>query len=160
PGYLQKEWVENGRRYFHYKMDAPIMPIESMNSARYAVRRDRWRDGNLEIYYQPGDEFDLDRMMESMKDSLDYFSQNFIPLQFHEDRISEFPRSGTFAESFPNTISYSEAIGFIVYVDPAKPDAIDIPFYVTAHEVGHQWWGHQVVSANVEGTTSIVETLA
>ena len=25
PGYLQKEWVQDGRRYFHYKGDAPIM---------------------------------------------------------------------------------------------------------------------------------------
>ena len=40
PGYLQKEWVQNGRRYFHYKMDAPIMNIYSIQSARYAVRRD------------------------------------------------------------------------------------------------------------------------
>jgi ABC-2 type transport system permease protein len=40
PGHLQKEWVENGRRYFRYKMDAPILAIASVNSARYAVRRD------------------------------------------------------------------------------------------------------------------------
>lgn len=160
PGYLQKEWVENGRRYFHYKMDAPILPIESMSSARYAVRRDHWRDVNLEIYYQPGDEYNLDRMMDSMKASLEYFSANFSPFQFHQERIIEFPRYGSFAESFPNTIPYSESIGFIVYVDPKKPDAIDIPFYVTSHEVAHQWWAHQVISANVEGATSIVETLA
>jgi len=160
PGYLQKEWVENGRRYFHYKMDAPILAIASVNSARYAVRRDRWRDVNLEIYYQPGHEFDLDRMMDGMKSTLDYASANFSPFQFHQERIIEFPRYGTFAESFPNTIPYSEAIGFITYVDPKDPEAIDIPFYVTAHEVGHQWWAHQVVGAKVEGATSIYETLA
>lgn len=160
PGYLQKEWVENGRRYFHYKMDAPILAIVSVNSARYAVRRDKWKDVNLEIYYQPGHEFDLDRMMDAMKSTLQYASTNFSPFQFHQERIIEFPRYGTFAESFPNTIPYSEAIGFITYVDPDDPEAVDIPFYVTAHEVGHQWWAHQVMSAQVEGATSIVETLA
>ncbi|HTZ97583.1 MAG TPA: M1 family aminopeptidase [Terriglobales bacterium] len=159
PGYLQKEWVENGRRYFHYKMDAPMLAIASVNSARYAVRRDKWQDVNLEIYYQPGHEFDLDRMMDAMKATLQYASTNFSPFQFHQERIIEFPRYGTFAESFPNTIPYSEAIGFITYVSK-DPDAIDIPFYVTAHEVGHQWWAHQVISAQVEGGTSIVETLA
>ena len=41
PGYLQKMWVENGRRYFHYKMDAPILNIYSIQSARYAVLRDQ-----------------------------------------------------------------------------------------------------------------------
>jgi ABC-2 type transport system permease protein len=160
PGYLQKEWVENGRRYFHYKMDAPILGIASINSARYAVRRGKWNDVNLEIYYQPGDDFDLDRMMDGMKSTLQYASTNFSPFQFHQERIIEFPRYGTFAESFPNTIPYSESIGFITYVDPKDPEAIDIPFYVTAHEVGHQWWAHQVMSAQVEGGTSIVETLA
>ena len=51
PGYLQKEWVQDGRRYFHYKADAPMMGgIFSANSARYAIRRDQWNDvkpGNL-----------------------------------------------------------------------------------------------------------------
>jgi ABC-2 type transport system permease protein len=160
PGYLQKEWLQNGRRYFHYKMDAPILDLYSLNSGRYAVRRDKWNDVNLEIYYQPGHEFDLDRMMDGMKSSLEYCSTNFSPFQFHQERIIEFPRYQTFAASYANTIPFSEAIGFITYVDPRKADAIDLPFYVTAHEVAHQWWAHQVISANVEGATSIVETLA
>jgi ABC-2 type transport system permease protein len=160
PGYLQKEWTENGRRYFHYKMDAPILAIASLNAGRYAVMRDRWHDVKLEIYYQPGHEFDLERMMRGMKATLDYCTRAFSPFQYRQLRIIEFPRYGTFAESFPNTIPFSESIGFITYVDPQKADAIDLPFYVTAHEVGHQWWGHQVVSANSEGATAIVETLA
>jgi ABC-2 type transport system permease protein len=160
PGYLQKEWVENGRRYFHYKMDAPILNLYSLNSARYTVRRDRWHDVNLELYYHAGHEFNLDRMMDSLKATLDYCTQNFSPFQFHQLRIIEFPRYGTFAESFANTIPFSEAIGFVTYVDPGTVDQTDIPFYVTAHETAHQWWAHQVMSANVEGGTSIVESLA
>lgn len=160
PGYLQREWQENGRRYFSYKVDAPILDLLSVNSARYAVRRDRWRDVNLEIYYHPGHEFDLDEMMRSMKASLDYCSANFSPYQFRQLRILEFPRYHTFAAAFANTVPFSEAIGFISYFNPAKPDTIDLPFYVTAHETAHQWWAHQVISAAVEGGTSIVETLA
>jgi ABC-2 type transport system permease protein len=161
PGYLQKEWMQDGRRYFHYKADAPILSgIFSLNSARYLIKRDRWHDVNLEIYYQPGHEFDLDRMMLGMKSTLDYCTAAFSPFQFRQLRIIEFPRYGNFAESFPNTIPFSEGIGFITYVDPNKTDAINLPFFVTAHEVGHQWWGHQVVSANTEGATAIVETLA
>jgi hypothetical protein len=161
PGYLQKEWLQDGRRYFHYKADAPILSgIFSANSARYAVRRGRWHDVNLEIYYQPGHEFDLDRMMLGMQATLDYCTTSFSPFQFRQLRIVEFPRYGDFAESFPNTIPFSEGIGFITYVNPRKKDAMNLPFFVTAHETGHQWWGHQVVSANTEGATAIVETLA
>ncbi len=159
PGYLQKEWVENGRRYFQYKMDAPILDIYSIQSARYAVRRDRWDGVNLEIYYQPGHEFNLDTMIQSMKETLAYCTENFSPFQFHQLRIIEFPGYGTFAESFANTIPFSESIGFTTKVSK-KPDAVDLPFYVTAHETGHQWWAHQVISAYVQGATSIDETMA
>jgi ABC-2 type transport system permease protein len=32
--------------------------------------------------------------------------------------------------------------------------------YVTAHEVGHQWWGHQVISSDQQGGSFLVESLA
>jgi len=65
----------------------------------------------------------------------------------------EFPRYATFAQSFPASIPYSEAIGFIARVDPKSEDDVDYPFYVTAHEVAHQWWAHQVIGGNVQGAT-------
>src|SRR5262249_15424821 len=63
-------------------------------------------------------------------------------------------------QSFPNTIPYSEGIGFIARVNPQDEKDIDYPYYVTAHEVAHQWWGHQVVGARVQGATFLSETLA
>ncbi|HEV3039535.1 MAG TPA: ABC transporter permease [Candidatus Angelobacter sp.] len=160
PGYLQKEWVENGRRYFQYKTDAPILGFFSVNSGRYQVQRDRWKDVSLEIYYHPGHEYNLDRMKRGMKDTLEYCSTNFNPFQFHQLRIIEFPRYRTFAQSLANTVPFAESIGFIARIDDKDKEAVDLPYYVTAHEVGHQWWAHQEISANVEGATSMVETLA
>lgn len=160
PGYLVNEWVEGGRRYFHYKMDAPILWGISVNSARYQELKDRWHDVNLEIYYDQRHTYDLERMRQSMKDTLEYCSVNFSPFQFHQLRIIEFPRYQNFAESLANTIPFSEAIGFITRVKPSDRSAIDLPYFVTAHEVAHQWWGHQVVTANTEGATVPVESLA
>ena len=165
PGYVQKEWVEGGRRFFHYKMDVPILDLYAFLSARYAVKKDAWRtsDGKLvpiEIYYHPGHEYDLDAMIAGVKDSLDYFTRAFSPYQHRQVRILEFPRYASFAQSFPNTIPYSESIGFIAKVDPNDPKDIDYPYYVTAHEIAHQWWAHQVIGANVQGATMMSETLA
>ncbi len=164
PGYLQKEWVEGGRRHFHYKMDVPILDFYAFLSARYAEKRDAWHGPNgdvpIEIYYQPGHEYDLDRMMAGARDALDYYTAHFSPYQHHQLRILEFPRYAAFAQSFPNTIPFSEGIGFIAKVDPKDPKDIDYPYYVTAHEVAHQWWAHQVVGANVQGATMLSETLA
>ncbi len=164
PGYLQREWTENGRRYFHYQMDAPILNFFAFQSARYAVKKDAWAGPNgnvaIEIYYQPGHEFDLESMNLSVKDALAYCSAAFGPFQYRQFRIVEFPRYETFAQSFPNTIPYSEAIGFIARVRPDDPKDIDYPYYVTAHEAAHQWWGHQVMGGNVQGSSMLVESLA
>ncbi len=164
PGYLQREWSEGGRRYFHYKMDAPILNFFAFQSARYAVRKDVWRGPNgdvaIEIYHQPGHEFNLDSMVASVKDSLAYFSVHFGPYQYRQFRIVEFPRYASFAQSFPNTIPFSEAIGFIARVRPDDPKDIDYPYYVTAHEAAHQWWGHQVSSGDVQGGSMLVESMA
>ena len=57
-------------------------------------------------------------------------------------------------------IPYSEAVGFIARVDPKRKDDIDYPFYVTAHEVAHQWWAHQLVPGRALGETLLSESLA
>ncbi|MFP5245833.1 MAG: M1 family metallopeptidase, partial [Thermoanaerobaculia bacterium] len=158
PGYLQKEWTANGRRHFHYKTTAPILGFWSYLSARYSVKRDSWNGIPIEIYYDAKHPYNVDRMIYGVKKSLDYFTKNFSPYQHKQVRILEFPGYRTFAQSFPNTIPFSESIGFIA--DLRDDDAIDYVFYVTAHEVAHQWWGHQVCGGNVQGGTMIVETMA
>lgn len=160
PGYLQKEWTENGRRYFHYKMDARTLHFFSFQSADYKVKRDKWNDVSIEIYYQEGHEYNLDRMIKSVKQSLDYYTKNFSPYQHKQVRILEFPRYQMFAQSFANTIPFSEAIGFIAKVDDNDPEDVDYPYYVTAHEVAHQWWAHQVIGGNTQGTTMLTETMS
>lgn len=159
PGYLQREWMEDGRRHFEYRMDAPILNFYSFVSARWEVKRDAWNDVALEVYYHPGHEYNVDRMIDAMKKSLDYYTREFGPYQHRQARILEFPRIyGTFAQSFPNTIPYSEAIGFITRLD--RSEDIDYTYYVTAHEIAHQWWAHQVIGGDVQGSTLLSESLS
>ncbi|NQY30535.1 MAG: hypothetical protein HRT69_13825 [Flavobacteriaceae bacterium] len=161
PGYLQKEWVKDGRKYFHYKMDSKILNFYAFNSGKYEVKRDTWNDVKLEIYYQKGHEYNLERMMNGMKASLAYNSENFSPYQHKQARIIEFPRTGGgYAQSFPNTIPFSESAGFIADVDDSEEGGVDYAFAVTAHEVAHQWWAHQVIGADVLGATMLSESLS
>ena len=74
-------------------------------------------------------------------------------------RIMEFPKYADFAQSFANTVPFSEGIGFIQKISDPEED-LDMPYYVTAHELGHQWWGHQVAEANVKGNAMLSETQA
>ena len=164
PGYLQKDWTEGDRRYFHYKMDAPILHFYSYLSADYEIHRDHYQDAYsdvaIEIYYQEGHEYNLERMVDSIKKSLAYFNEAFGPYQHRQMRIIEFPRYRTFAQAFPNTVPFSEAIGFIAKIDEEDEEDIDFPFYVTAHEVAHQWWAHQVIGGYVKGATLLSETMS
>jgi ABC-2 type transport system permease protein len=160
PGTLEQEWTDKGRRYFHYRMDKPILNFFSFQSARYAVRHDRWQDVAIDVYYHPGHDFNVDRIVKGAKAALEYGSKRFSPYQQREVRVVEFPRYATYAQAFPGTIAFSESIGFIAKVDASSRKDLDYPFYVTAHEVAHQWWGHQLVPANTRGGSVLTESLA
>lgn len=159
PGSLVEEWEEEGRKYFRYRVDHPSIPFCSFISADFEVERDRWNDVDLEVYYQKEHDWNVENMVRSMRKSLSYYSENFGPYRHKQARIIEFPRYASFAQAFPGTMPYSESIGFIAEIDTASTD-IDMVFYVVAHEMGHQWWAHQVIGANMQGATLLSETLS
>jgi ABC-2 type transport system permease protein len=159
PGYLKREWQEGGRNYFEYDMESThILDFVAYISARYQIKRDEYDGIKLEVYYTPGHDFNIDDMIASSKAGLEYFQAKYSPYQFRQFRIMEFPRYRGFAQSFSNTIPYSESIGFIQRM--VKKDDIDFTYFVTAHELGHQWWAHQLIGANVQGSNMMSETLA
>ena len=160
PGYLQRYWITEDRHFYHYKMDQPIKDYYGFNSGRFAVLKDEWEDVALEIYYHPNHDYNIDRMMAGLKAALAYNSKHFTPYQHQQARIIEFPLTlGTHGTTFANSIPISE-VHFIADVNDGNPTAIDLPFYVTAHEVAHQWWGNQLNPANVRGAKMLTESLA
>ena len=163
PGYLQREWTENGRRYFHYVQDSKIDYFFNIVSGKYTILKDKWtspegKTVNIEIFHHYEHTYNLDRLVASLKDGLTYFDKNFGAYQFRQIRILEFPRYAAFAQSFPNTVPYSEDFGW--YADFSDPNHYDYAYYVTAHELAHQWWGHQVTPNMTRGSNLISESLA
>lgn len=160
PGYLQREWRDKGRRYFHYRMDAPVPDFFSVLSANWIVTRDKWNDVTIEIYHHANHAFNVKRMIEASKASLALFSAEFGPYQHRQLRIMEFPRYQSFAQSFPNTVPYSEGIGFVARVDTTDVEDTDLPYFVTAHEIAHQWFPYQRMSGDVEGKDMLSESFS
>ena len=158
PGYLQHEATVNGRRCFNYAMDRPMLNFYAYLSARWQVKKGMYKNIPIEVYFDPAHPYNVDRMIEAVQKSLAYYEANFTPYQHRQVRIIEFPGYQSFAQSFANTIPYSESIGFIA--DLRDPDKVDYVFYVTAHEIAHQWWAHQVIGANVQGATVLSESLS
>jgi ABC-2 type transport system permease protein len=160
PGRLAGTWEEGGRRYFHYVADAPITNGYAIFSARYAVHRAMAGDVAIEVFHHPSHTQNLDRMVSSAIAALDYHRRNFGPYPYGQLRLVEYPSAphGLRLTAFPGLIRYSEGLAL------ARPDddprGIDLPYAVVAHEVAHQWWGHQLVPAFMEGAPLLSESLA
>ncbi len=157
PGSLVKSWETNGRKYFNYKLDQKSLNFYSFISARYEVARKKWNGINLEVYYDKEHATNVPNMMNSMQKALEYYTKNFGPYYHKQCRILEFPRYSSFAQAFPGTMPYSEGIGFITDLRDVTKDDIDMVFYVVAHEMGHQYWAHQVCGANMQGSEMMSE---
>ena len=178
PGALQRTWVTGGRRYFHYKTNAPINNDYAFFSAKYALHEAEWVPSSrtsqdsraasiedeiemepvlIQIYHHPTHRENVARMMKSAKASLDYYSREFGQYPYSNFRVLERPGAGRGMHADPMTIDYQEGYALM---NP-KPGGLDLPYHIMAHEVAHQWWGlAKLVPAAVEGSGFLVESLA
>jgi len=169
PGDLINKWEENNRSYFHYKMPIPMINYFSVLSAEYEIKEEIWtnpatgKEIKLAVYHDADHDFNLESFLNSAKVSLEYYSENLAPYKFDHLKIVEFPRYAQFAQSFPGMIPFSESIGFVADLrelkDGSDSTSVDYPFFFTAHEIAHQWWAHQVVAADVEGSQMLMESI-
>lgn len=155
PGALQRTWTADGRNYFEYAVDRPIWPLLSINSARYAVARREWNGVDLAVYYHPAHTFNVEAMLDTAGQAMDYFNRRWGPYQFPWFHIVEYARYSRAAIPLAGMVPYSEAAGFIV--DLSSFDHID---YTTIHELAHMWWGHRVIGANMQGRQLLNEGMA
>ena len=158
PGSLVEEWEKDGRKYFRYKVDHPSLNFYSFISARFEVARRKWNGVDIEIYYDAKHPYNIDKMLDAVERSLIYYTENFGPYYHKQARIIEFPRYATFAQAFPGTMPYSEAFGFIINLEDEGDN--NVVGAVIAHEMAHQWWAHQEISANMQGGTMLTESFA
>jgi ABC-2 type transport system permease protein len=158
PGKKISDVTRDGRRTARFVSDAPILTFFSIQSARYAEAHRLYKGVDLGIYYHPTHSWNVPKMLNALERGLDYYQANFGPYQFDQARIIEFPAYDSFAQAFANTMPYSESIGFTA--DTTDPDKIDYVTYITAHELGHQYWAHQIIGADMQGGTMLSETLA
>lgn len=174
-GNLINQWQKEGRNFYHYKNKAKVQNFIPFVSGDYAVKKVTWQDKEkqfkpveISVNYYKSHAYNIDKILQSAKDSLDYYSHHFSAFAQEQLRIIEFPRTyGSFAQSFPSTVPFSETIGFLTDLReldkdniPFEEQKIDVAYFVTAHEIAHQWWAHQVSSAHVEGMSFLIESMS
>jgi ABC-2 type transport system permease protein len=159
PGALKRSWTKGSRRYFHFKTDAFVRGGYSILSAKYAVQESRWNNVAIRIYHHPGHAGNIGRMLRSLKASLEYYTEQFGPYPYGHITVVERAGGGDGAGSEAAMITYGEQYSMMNPDDGA--DGFDLPYYILAHEVAHQWWGGAgLTPANVEGAGFLVEGLA
>ena len=162
PGALRRTWTEGGRRYFHYATDARIGSY-AFFSAPYAVHEEVWAPPagggepvTIQVYHHPAHAANLDRMLRSVRGSLDYYTRAFGPYPHGPIiRLVENPGRGMGAHAEASTIDYTE--GLSRYNPADHPRGLDMPFAIFAHEMAHQW---QVPHAFAEGAPLLSESFA
>ncbi len=158
PGSLTKQWKEDNRNYYHYKVDHPSLDFYAFISANYKIKIRKWNGIDIEVYYDEKHGVNIEMMLDAVERSLAYYTEHFGPYFHKQCRIIEFPRYSTFAQAFPGTMPYSESFGFITNLeDENGNNVIDA---VIAHEMAHQWWAHQLIGAKVQGGTMLSESFS
>jgi ABC-type transport system involved in multi-copper enzyme maturation permease subunit len=115
--------------------------------------------GTDSVHFHPTHRFNLDTVRLALEDGRREFGRSFGPYPHGLLRIAEFPRTASFAQSFPALMPFAESIGFLTH-HAADPRKIDATYFVTAHEVAHQWWGYILHPGRAPGGQVLCESLA
>ena len=152
PGTLEREWIAQERRYFHYRSEGGMPNDYAIASARYAVRHERWQDVAIDAYFAPAHDANVERVLRGAGAALDYGARQFGPYGQHDLRLVETPRGSGEAHAFPGMLALPEDGAFVARIDGKAAAGIDYPFYMGARLTAHQWWARQPGGAQLADT--------
>ncbi|NRB47907.1 MAG: hypothetical protein HRU41_09575 [Saprospiraceae bacterium] len=159
PGNLIDSWEEDSRAYFHYKSQAPINHFYSYISANYQLLQRQVDSVMLSVFYDEGQAYNVDLIVEVMEQTLAYCQDAFGAYKMDELRLLEIPGHwpmGGYAA--PGIIGLVEDRAFLT--DLRDTTAFDVVTKRVAHEVAHQWFGHQLTPYTGAGGSFLVESTA
>jgi len=156
-GRLASTWTAGGRVFYRYVSDAPMLNMMPFLFGAYASTATHAADTLVTVYHTPAHSWNTDGVLHAAKDSLSTYAALWGAYPHRQLTLVEV--SGhTSAQSFPGIIVLPEVEMF----SAKKPDAngTDTPYFAVAHEVAHQWWGHQVIAADAPGFDVLTESMA
>lgn len=160
-GELTKKWKQQNRNHFQYKTSDPIPFRFGISSARYAVKKQKYKGKSFEIYYHPTHAENVDHLMNNARLTMDYCERNFGNYPFKTIRFAEVSgfTSGFAATAYPATIYMTENMVFHSNIKADKQQ--DVINELAGHELAHLWWGNnQIYPDDRDGSAMLTETLA
>jgi len=157
---LVRQWTEGGRNFFHYSSRQLMENEIVLLSGEYELKRADHKGKSLEVFYDRRHPWNVDLILQGIRSSLDYCSENFMPYPFQAMRVvevSDYMESGG-ARAQPSLIIWKESAGFITDIRASR--GVDVLFVGTAHELAHNWWPVVLVPAWTEGMGMMSEAIA
>ncbi len=160
PGELISSKRVGARTIYEYASAQPTKLNYSFHSAAYETTEEEYGGVTIQLYHLNGHGQNTKWMLEGLKASLDHHTKWFGEYPHRQLRIIEFPHTeGSYTATLTcNNIPASE----ILYNmnTEAMEEKINLPFYVMAHELAHEWFGNQVMPADAEGAKMLTESIA
>jgi ABC-2 type transport system permease protein len=159
-GELIKQFKENNRNIFQYKIDA--IPFRfAISSAKYAIKKENYKGKKFEIYYHPKHYDNVNHLLKNAKLTMDYCELNFGKYPFKTIRFAEVSSftKGFAATAYPATIYMTEDMIFHCNIKADKQQ--DVINELAGHELSHLWWGNSQIDPDERvGSAMLTETLA
>ncbi len=142
----------------HFRTRQPIKFNFSFHAADYDVTTNRSDSTEIQAYFHPEHPENVPDMVQGIGQALQFNSILFGPYPHNTIRLIEFPHTeGPYTATLTaNNIPTSE---LLFTVNNEDMDEINLPFYVTAHELTHEWFGNQVMPAESIGSRMLTESI-
>ena len=158
PGTRTNTHQQEDRHCTTFTTPHPIKFSFGFLAGNYVRSTEYWGSLPLHIWHHPAHSATAPILTAGLRAALQYHSRYFPPYPFADASVVEFPGTlGSHATAYANLLPVSER-NFLIRPDTTQA-SIALPFYLTAHELTHQWWGNQVIPAAEPGALMLTESI-
>jgi ABC-2 type transport system permease protein len=158
-GTLVKQWLQDGRSFFHYKTSQPLRAISAFVVVPWQAKQVQHGKVLLEMYV-PEQNQSTELTMLAMQQTLSWFEQQISPYSGEVLRLVSMPEldSGGTGYALPQLVLINHRVG--VRARQAADAGFSQVYRRAVHEVAHQWFGHDMGNGVPGDGTFLVESLA
>ncbi len=159
PGELLSKKENGNRATFVYETPKPVKFNFSFHSGDFQFKSTKYEEVEIQAYFAADHGENVEMMIDGLKAAAEFNTQLFGTYPYETVRIVEFPHT---EESFSatltsNNIPTSELMFCIN--QKAMGGDVQLPFYVLAHELTHEWFGNQLIPADNAGAKMLTESI-
>lgn len=163
-----KQWLDSARRYVEFIAATPVRNIPVWLATRQTSTAHKVEAGGQQVdIHLTGLTDNLQSSqpaasqvvhLQAVTDTLDWFSAHLTPYPYKQLSLLFTPEFGLSGYALPQVILMSHRLA--VRARPADTAGFDQRYRRTAHEVAHQWFGHQIGYGVEADGSFLIESLA